>query len=69
MNSFLLLTGMPGCGKTTMIKKLVAELSKTSSNPKVSGFYTEEARNSENSRVGFDVVTLDGKRCPLAKVR
>ena len=31
------------------------------------GFYTEELR-VEGERVGFDVVTMDGKRGPLARV-
>ena len=34
------------------------------------GFYTEEVRNSpKGSRVGFDVVTLDWQRGPLARVK
>ena len=34
------------------------------------GFYTEEVRNSQKgSRVGFDVVTLDGQRGPLARTK
>ena len=36
----------------------------------LSGFYTEEVRGHPRSgRVGFDVVTLDGKRGPLARVK
>ena len=34
------------------------------------GFYTEEVRSSsKRSRVGFDVVTLDGQRGPLARIK
>ncbi|PFX27426.1 Cancer-related nucleoside-triphosphatase [Stylophora pistillata] len=34
------------------------------------GFYTEEVRNSHTrSRVGFDVVTLNGQRGPLARTK
>ena len=41
------------------------------------GFYTEEVREGgggegrgrRGPRIGFDVVTLDGKRGPLARVR
>ena len=36
----------------------------------IQGFYTEEVRNSpKGSRVGFDVVTLNGQRGPLARVK
>ena len=31
------------------------------------GFYTEEVRG-HHGRTGFDVVTLDGQRAPLARV-
>lgn len=62
MSSFLLLTGKPGSGKTTMVQKLISEL-------KMQGFYTEEVRNSEGDRVGFDVVTLAGKRTILSRIR
>lgn len=40
----------------------------------VSGFYTEEVRGGgtdrtrQGPRLGFDVVTLDGQRGPLARV-
>lgn len=69
MTSFLLLTGMPGCGKTTIVQKLVADLSKVQKMSKVQGFFTEEVRNTNRERIGFDIVTLDGKRCPLSRVR
>lgn len=35
----------------------------------VSGFYTEEIRNNQNYRIGFDIVTLDNKRGVLARKR
>lgn len=69
MSSILLITGMPGCGKTTMVQKLITDLKKTSKVPKFQGFFTEETRNSEGERIGFNVVTLDGKHGPLSKVR
>lgn len=69
MSSFLLLTGMPGCGKTTMVRRLVKDLQETQGVQSLSGFYTEEVRNFENERIGFDVVSLDGERCPLARVK
>jgi nucleoside-triphosphatase len=69
MSSFILLTGMPGCGKTTMVKKVVDELKKKQIVKCIQGFYTEECRNTQNERIGFDVVSLDGKRGALARVK
>lgn len=64
----VLLTGSPGVGKTTLCRKVYEVLK--SKDIKVQGFYTEEVRNSQKgSRVGFDVVTLDGKRGPLARTK
>jgi nucleoside-triphosphatase len=59
----ILLTGLPGCGKTTLIMKIVAELDCTSA----TGFYTEEIREN-NTRRGFCWKRLDGKRGILAHV-
>jgi nucleoside-triphosphatase len=59
----ILITGLPGLGKTTLIKQLVYELSRYS--PR--GFYTEEIRPKEE-RIGFQLVSLDGKRSMLAHV-
>jgi nucleoside-triphosphatase len=53
----LLVTGPPGVGKTTLIKKLVEALK--SLHPV--GFYTEEIREG-GERKGFDLVSLEGKR-------
>ena len=58
----VLLTGPPGCGKTTVIRKTIKLLEVY----KPVGFYTEEVRRN-GERVGFDVVTLDGKRTLLAR--
>jgi len=59
----ILLTGRPGIGKTTLIKKLidVTSLSK-------GGFYTEEIREG-GKRVGFSLMTLDGKKSTLASIK
>ncbi len=59
----LLLTGPPGSGKTTLIRKAVERL-----RAKAGGFYTTEIRE-EGQRVGFEIVTLEGERTVLAHVR
>ncbi len=61
--SAVLVTGPPGCGKTTLIRKAVAALG-----VRAAGFYTEEVR-SAGRREGFALVTLDGRRATLASVR
>jgi nucleoside-triphosphatase len=62
MGKKILLTGRPGCGKTTLIKRLVKQLSLPAG-----GFYTEEIRTC-GERVGFKIVTLDGKDGVFAHV-
>jgi nucleoside-triphosphatase len=57
----ILITGLPGIGKTTLIKQLVYELARY----RPRGFYTEEIRQ-EDERKGFQLVSLDGKRSILA---
>jgi len=61
----MLITGPPGVGKTTLIKNICANLQKNEIT--VQGFYTEEIRK-QGRRTGFDVVTFDGKRGPLARI-
>jgi nucleoside-triphosphatase len=51
----IFLTGPPSVGKTTVIKKVVAGLSRAAT-----GFYTEELRTGDK-RSGFLMKTLDGK--------
>jgi nucleoside-triphosphatase len=58
----ILLTGRPGCGKTTLIKRVVNNLPR-----RAGGFYTEEIRD-HGARVGFKIVTLDGEEAILANV-
>jgi len=53
----LLIKGLPGVGKTTLIKKISEELKYL--HPV--GFYTEEIRD-EGERKGFELVSLNGKR-------
>lgn len=58
----ILLTGNPGCGKTTVIRRAVELLPGP-----VGGFYTQEIREGR-TRKGFEMVTLDGQRGVLAHV-
>ncbi len=53
MKKNILITGYPKSGKTTLIKKLIENCSKT-----IAGFYTEEIMNTKGIRVGFRVMTL-----------
>jgi nucleoside-triphosphatase THEP1 len=50
----VLVTGRPGCGKTTLIKRVLDELPQ-----RFGGFYTGEIRD-HGTRVGFKVVALEG---------
>jgi nucleoside-triphosphatase len=59
----LLITGLPGVGKTTLIRSLCEELSDHSP----CGFYTEEIRE-EGVRAGFALKGLDGRRGVLSHV-
>jgi nucleoside-triphosphatase len=59
----ILLTGLPGCGKTTAIMKIIAGLDCAA----VAGFYTEEIREN-NARRGFRWKRLDGAGGILAHV-
>lgn len=62
-NKNLLLTGVPGVGKTTVVLKVAKLLT----GKRVTGFYTEEIREA-GVRKGFEVVTLDGQKGPLSHV-
>ncbi|XP_059615957.1 cancer-related nucleoside-triphosphatase [Phlebotomus argentipes] len=63
--NLILITGVPGVGKTTILKKIADDLK--SFKVPLTGFYTEEVRNGLGGRVGFDIVTFDGQRGPLAR--
>ena len=62
MNRNVLLTGAPGVGKTTLIRKVVTE-----SDHDAGGFYTQETR-AQGRRTGFEIITLEGREATLASV-
>lgn len=59
----LLITGLPGVGKTTLIKKLAEELKDF--HPV--GFYTAEIRE-KGIRKGFELISLDGVKGLLSHI-
>ncbi len=56
------MTGKPGTGKTSLIMRAIG-----GAGLRAGGFYTEEIR-SGIARVGFRIVTLDGRQAVLAHV-
>jgi nucleoside-triphosphatase len=60
----LLLTGSPGVGKTTVLRRLVQRLS----DRRIGGFLTEEFRSDAGSRLGFRAITFEGKEWTIAHV-
>lgn len=62
MKKNILVTGPPGCGKTTLVEKVVGNLELP-----LAGFFTREIRE-EGGRVGFSIDTLDGRREILAHI-
>jgi nucleoside-triphosphatase len=63
MGKSYLLTGKPGVGKTTTLKKIVYGIGIG----RCGGFYTEEIR-PRDSRTGFRIVTFDGQQGTIADV-
>ena len=59
----LLITGMPGIGKTTVIRRVADELRVE----EIRGFYTEEVRE-EGERLGFRLVGFEGTAHVIAHV-
>jgi len=57
------LTGLPGCGKTTAIIKIITNLKGI----KAAGFYTQEIRQ-KGKRKGFRWTTFDGASGILARL-
>lgn len=62
MASHTLITGLPGVGKTTLIRTLAERLTEY----RPAGFYTEEIRNERGIREGFRLVTLCDRRLVLS---
>ena len=56
----ILITGLPGCGKSTLIEKVVNIIERP-----VTGFFTREIKD-KGRRVGFSINTLDGREGVLA---
>ena len=58
----IFISGLPGCGKTTLIIEILKELKIPAR-----GFFTEEIRRG-GKRIGFKIITLSGKEGILAHV-
>lgn len=65
MATNLLLMGLPGCGKTTLVRRVIEQLRDV----RIAGFYTQELRGSDERRVGFAAIVLNGGSTTLASVR
>ncbi len=59
-----LITGLPGAGKTTLIRKIADDLKDL----QPAGFYTEEIREG-GVRLGFCAISLDGRKQILSHVK
>jgi len=61
----ILITGLPGSGKTTLVEKVVREFQGRIS---MAGFITREIRE-EGRRTGFELLSLDGQKAVLSHTR
>jgi nucleoside-triphosphatase len=59
----ILLTGSPGCGKTTVVQAVIGRVRDL----RLAGFFTQEIRKN-GQRIGFEAVGLKGNRSILAHV-
>jgi nucleoside-triphosphatase len=60
----LLLTGSPGVGKTTLLRRLAERLA----DRRVDGFLTEEIRSGAGRRLGFRAIALGGESWTISHV-
>ena len=58
----IFLTGVPGCGKTTLVKAVADRFPEF-----VTGFTTEEVCDERGRRIGFDLVSHAGDRAVFAR--
>jgi nucleoside-triphosphatase THEP1 len=58
----ILITGPPGCGKSTLIERILSRIDRP-----CTGFFTREIREG-GKRVGFAILTLKGEEGILARV-
>ncbi|XP_076253178.1 cancer-related nucleoside-triphosphatase homolog isoform X2 [Rhynchophorus ferrugineus] len=56
----ILITGVPGIGKTTLIQNIIKKLKDI--DVELDGFYTQEYRNERNQRLGFEIVVIQNNK-------
>ena len=61
----ILLTGTPGCGKTTLVRRVIEQLRDL----RLAGFITQELRNEVGQRIGFEAIGLNSGSTMLASAK
>lgn len=61
MNPKIFLTGLPHCGKSTLLEAIISQI------PQKQGFLTREMKE-DGSRTGFEIVTASGDYGTLASI-